>query len=243
MVGLTGMESRRPDQLSGGQRQRVALARALVCEPKVLLLDEPLAALDAKLRRAMQIELKRLQQRIGITFIFVTHDQDEAMVMSDRIAVVNRGRIEQIGAVSEIYHRPATRFVADFLGHANILPAKIVRRGAEETELLAAGEFRLSLPTAHMPAGGDQVLLAIRPEKVSLTQTSATTNASNAFAAVVAEVLFRGATGQLLLRTDAGTELTALIANASAAKTSIHGGDRVICRLHPQDIVVLNDAE
>src|SRR3978361_1548633 len=105
MVSLDGMELRRPAQLSGGQRQRVALARALVCEPKVLLLDEPLAALDAKLRRSMEIELKRLQSRLGITFLFVTHDQEEALVMSDRIAVVNKGKIEQIGAVEEIYHR------------------------------------------------------------------------------------------------------------------------------------------
>ena len=121
------METRKPSQLSGGQRQRVALARAIVCQPKVLLLDEPLSALDAKLRHAMQVELKRLQKKLGITFVFVTHDQEEALTMSDRIAVVNKGRIEQLGDSADIYHSPRTTFVANFIGQANILEAK--RRG------------------------------------------------------------------------------------------------------------------
>src|SRR5688572_27838856 len=120
LVSLTGMEDRKPSQLSGGQQQRVALARAIVCQPKVLLLDEPLSALDAKLREAMQLELRSLHQKLGMTFIFVTHDQSEALTMSDRIAVMNKGKIEQIGAPMDVYLRPATTFVATFVGQANV---------------------------------------------------------------------------------------------------------------------------
>ena len=126
MTSLQEFVSRKPAQLSGGQRQRVALARAIVCEPKVLLLDEPFSALDAKLRTQMSVELKQLQKRLGITFIFVTHDQEEALTMSDRIAVISSGRVEQIGTVNEIYYRPASRFVATFIGETNIVEAEIV---------------------------------------------------------------------------------------------------------------------
>ena len=132
LVQIEGKEKSRPSELSGGQRQRVALARALVCKPKVLLLDEPLSALDAKLRDAMQVELKKLQQKVGITFVFVTHDQESALVLSDRIAVVNEGRIEQEGTVAEIYHQPRTAFVASFIGEANILRAKVVSRRRDD---------------------------------------------------------------------------------------------------------------
>ncbi len=245
MVGLSGMENRRPNQLSGGQRQRVALARALVCEPKVLLLDEPLAALDAKLRRAMQVELKRLQQRVGITFVFVTHDQDEALVMSDRIAVINRGHIEQIGPVSEIYHRPATRFVADFLGQANLLPARVVQRETFETELMVADEIRERIPSSRLPDGASTAFLAFRPEKVRLVPDVAKPDdrsacEPNSFITTIAEELFRGATDQLLLRTPKGTELTAVVPNGSATVLAMHRGDRVLCHLHPDDLIVLN---
>src|SRR6266851_3163482 len=126
LVGLEGMEKRKPRQLSGGQQQRVALARALVNKPKVLLLDEPLGALDLKMRKQMQLELKRIQDEVGITFIFVTHDQEEAMTISDRIAVMNKGRIEQLGRPEEVYDRPATTFVAEFLGASNLLHGKYV---------------------------------------------------------------------------------------------------------------------
>ena len=128
LVALQGFEDRKPSQLSGGQRQRVALARAIVPRPSVLLLDEPLSALDAKLRGQMQIELKRLQKHLGMTFVFVTHDQEEALTMSDRIAVFNKGRLEQLGTATEIYHQPRTAFVADFIGEANLLPAEFVAR-------------------------------------------------------------------------------------------------------------------
>jgi spermidine/putrescine transport system ATP-binding protein len=159
LVGLEGMEVRRPDQLSGGQKQRVALARALAPGPKILLLDEPLSALDAKLRMRMRSELKALQRETGISFVFVTHDQDEALAMSDRIAVMQGGRIQQIGRPEEIYEAPANQFVADFIGGANLIPARIGPNGAE-----AAGLG--TIPAAG--AMGAAVTLAVRPERLGL---------------------------------------------------------------------------
>jgi putative spermidine/putrescine transport system ATP-binding protein len=148
LVALPGLGSRRPSQLSGGQRQRVALARALVLEPEVLLLDEPLGALDLKLRQQMQTELKALQRKVGITFIFVTHDQDEALGMADRVAVFNQGRIEQIGTPEEIYDRPATTFVAGFVGAANIVEAEAARRLTGENRAFALRPERIRLEAA-----------------------------------------------------------------------------------------------
>ncbi len=162
LVRLTGMEKRRPRQLSGGQQQRVALARALVNQPQVLLLDEPLGALDLKLRKAMQIELKDLQQRVGITFVYVTHDQEEALTMSDRIGVMDAGRLLQVGTPEEIYERPRTRMVADFIGETNFLPVTVVAPGrvrlAGGDEIAAPAEARV----------GEQVTLTVRPEKMSV---------------------------------------------------------------------------
>jgi spermidine/putrescine transport system ATP-binding protein len=200
MVSLAGMERRKPDQLSGGQKQRVALARALVCEPKVLLLDEPLSALDAKLRHAMQVELKRLQARLGITFVFVTHDQEEALVMSDRIAVINRGKIEQIGAVSDIYHNPKTRFVADFIGQANVLEASVQSHNAD-APVLQVRDIALSL-RAGAAMNGRQVPICVRPEKLRLSRRAPAGN--NVFCAIVREEIFHGATDQLLLQSAGG---------------------------------------
>ncbi|MDB5334207.1 MAG: sulfate transporter ATP-binding protein [Phycisphaerales bacterium] len=236
MVSLAGFEQRKPAQLSGGQRQRVALARALVCEPKVLLLDEPLAALDAKLRRSMQIELKRLQTRLGITFLFVTHDQEEALVMSDRIAVVNKGKIEQIGGVEEIYHRPRTPFVADFIGQANILEARVLSCVGAWAQVLCRGDVGLTVAGEILAAEGT-TLLSIRPEKIRLS--SRRPAGENVLEATVHEEIFRGATDQLLLQTAGGFELTAIVANQSAAEEAFHQGDRVFCQLHPDDVVVL----
>src|ERR1041384_6112932 len=139
LVQLTGLEKRRPAQMSGGQQQRVALARALVLQPAVLLLDEPLGALDAKLRKALQIELKALQEQVGITFIYVTHDQEEALTMSDRIAVMNAGRIEQIGSPSEVYEEPQTLFVADFLGVSNLMEARVVSSSRDACKVALDG--------------------------------------------------------------------------------------------------------
>ncbi|MCS7032931.1 MAG: ABC transporter ATP-binding protein [Phycisphaerae bacterium] len=237
MVSLQGMEHRKPGQLSGGQRQRVALARAIVNRPKVLLLDEPLSALDAKLRHGMQIELKRLQQKVGITFIFVTHDQEEALTMSDRIAVINRGRIEQLGGVDEIYHRPRTTFVANFIGQANLLPARIVRQEGGNSTLRIGDCLDVVVETADLPPNVEHLTVSIRPEKVRIEKTRP--EGPNVFPARVEEELFKGATDQLVVVTDDGLRLTAIVANESAAEMAIHEGDRVYCQLHEDDIVVV----
>jgi spermidine/putrescine transport system ATP-binding protein len=170
MVRLTGMDRRRPKQLSGGQQQRVALARAIVKTPSVLLLDEPLGALDLKLRKEMQLELKALQQQLGITFIYVTHDQEEALTMSDRIAVMSQGKVLQIGPAVEIYERPTTRFVADFIGESNFLEGKVKSLKGDQAVVTIPtwGHDLTGLCTVSV-AEGDAVAVSIRPEKIRLT--------------------------------------------------------------------------
>jgi spermidine/putrescine transport system ATP-binding protein len=168
LVRLSGLGPRGIGQLSGGQKQRVALARALVLEPEVLLLDEPMGALDLKLRQQMQVEVRALHERVGTTFVFVTHDQDEALVMSDRIAVMNRGRIEQVGRPDELYERPRTRFVADFLAVKNVLEATVTGAGGGRVVLRTRGGLELTArDDEHWPAGG-RVVIGIRAERVSL---------------------------------------------------------------------------
>ncbi|MGW1895480.1 ABC transporter ATP-binding protein [Streptomyces sp. NPDC002004] len=170
LVQLGEQARKKPHQLSGGQQQRVAVARALINHPKVLLLDEPLGALDLKLRRQMQLELKRIQTEVGITFVHVTHDQEEAMTMADTVAVMNGGRVEQLGAPTDLYENPGTTFVANFLGSSNLIKAEVDTRSGDEL-VLKAGDGKLALPVARCsaPAGaGGKVLLGIRPEKVSL---------------------------------------------------------------------------
>src|SRR5205814_1103172 len=171
LVGLSGMEKRKPRQLSGGQQQRVALARALVCEPRVLLLDEPLGALDLKLRKQMQLELMRIQREVGVTFIYVTHDQEEALVMSDRIAVMSQGRVEQIGFPEDIYERPATRFVAGFIGTSNIVEAEVTGRVGELLQLASAPGDRLlvAAPANRSISVGERLAFTVRPEKLRVT--------------------------------------------------------------------------
>jgi spermidine/putrescine transport system ATP-binding protein len=169
LVDLPGMERRKPTQLSGGQQQRVALARALVNEPKVLLLDEPLGALDLKLRKQMQLELKRIQNEVGITFIYVTHDQEEAMTMSNRLAVMRHGKVEQIGEPEEVYEYPATEFVAGFLGASNLLDGEIKERADGMVSVLLSGAGAVTLPPDRVPADVDSaVKVGVRPEKISL---------------------------------------------------------------------------
>ena len=169
LVELPGFERRKPTQISGGQAQRVALARALINRPAVLLLDEPLGALDLKLRKQMQVELKRIQQEVGITFIYVTHDQEEAMTMSDRIAVMNRGRYEQLGDPEVLYERPATRFVAGFLGISNLLSGTVEGNDNGYVRLRLADETVIRAPRTD--TGGDAVSVGVRPEKIRLARS------------------------------------------------------------------------
>jgi len=168
MVRLPRMEDRRPNQLSGGQQQRVALARALVNRPSVLLLDEPLGALDLKLRKEMQIELKDLQHRVGITFVYVTHDQEEALTMSDRIAVMHEGRVLQVGSPTEIYERPNCRFVADFIGETNFLDGEVVGRDDGHVAVKIRPGVTIRVPAGEESPAHTQVTVAIRPEKINL---------------------------------------------------------------------------
>ena len=212
-VRLEGMDQRKPTQLSGGQRQRVALARALVNRPKVLLLDEPLGALDLKLREQMQVELKGIQRQVGITFLFVTHDQEEALTMSDRIAVFNEGRIEQVGTPADVYERPATEFVAGFVGTSNLISGPAAR------ELL-----------------GDEGTFSVRPEKITVHQESDGSDGARVIAAgEVTEVVYAGAATRLVVRLDAGPELVALRQNSGrhtddtddTDDQAVHRGGRV----------------
>ncbi len=240
LVALQGFEQRKPQQLSGGQRQRVALARAIVPRPKVLLLDEPLSALDAKLRHQMQLELKHLQKQIGLTFVFVTHDQEEALTMSDRIAVFSKGRIEQLGTASEIYHHPRTAFVADFIGEANLLPAELVAKEGANVRVRLAQGFELVLPSERWPGAAPRARVSIRPEKICVSKIPI--EAEHVFRATVKEEVFQGVFDRLWLETEHGLRLTAVVANESALRPPIHAGDAVWCALHADDIVVLSDA-
>ncbi|MDP3073741.1 MAG: ABC transporter ATP-binding protein [Opitutaceae bacterium] len=240
LVALVGCEARKPHELSGGQRQRVALARALAPRPAVLLLDEPLSALDAGLRQTMQIELKRLQRRLGTTFVLVTHDQGEALALSDRVALVNRGRLEQVGPAAEIYARPATAFAAEFIGQANVIEAAMIGRGAELARLRVGGDFELSVPVALWPGEAPRAKIAIRAEKIRLVAAPVAA-AENGFSARVEEKVFQGASDRLSLVTAGGVRLIAMAPNVRAGQGSFRAGDTVWCAVHPEDVVVLGE--
>jgi spermidine/putrescine transport system ATP-binding protein len=218
LVELEGRERRRPRQLSGGQQQRVALARALVNRPRALLLDEPLGALDLKLRRAMQLELKRIQREVGITFVYVTHDQEEALTMSDRLAVMNGGRIEQLGAPRDLYERPATRFVADFLGTSNILSGRLERDG-ERWGLggLSPGE-RVLIDRADGLVAGQEVEVVVRPEKMALADAASEPPARHsALRCKVEEIVYLGTSTSYSVVTDGGATVSVYRQNVAAA--------------------------
>ena len=236
MTSLEAFIDRKPAQLSGGQRQRVALARAIVCEPKVLLLDEPLSALDAKLRTQMRVELKQLQKKLGITFIFVTHDQEEALTMSDRVAVINTGRVEQIGTVNEIYYKPATRFVASFIGESNIVEAEILRSEGEFLHCRLEGGLELDVRTPNPPAHS-QILLSLRPEKIRLTRENH--GGRNSFPGTIEMEIFKGAVDDLTISVQGGLQLGAVLTNDGQAESDLHEGERVFARIQPEDIHII----
>ncbi len=204
LVRLSGFEERYPRQLSGGQQQRVALARALVNRPRVLLLDEPLGALDLKLRKEMQLELKHLQMTVGITFIYVTHDQEEALTMSDRIAVMNAGRVLQVGSPVEIYERPASRFVADFIGETNFLVGQVDEIDGETATVLLSGGRRLRVPIDRPLAARSEVTVAVRPEKMRILPVEAP-GANGVLTGRVEEVIYIGTDTFYVVRIDDAT--------------------------------------
>jgi spermidine/putrescine transport system ATP-binding protein len=211
LVQLSEFAKRRPNQLSGGQQQRVALARALVLRPAVLLLDEPLGALDAKLRRTLQVELGALQKQVGITFLYVTHDQEEALTMSDRLAVMNNGRIVQLGTPAEVYNEPADAYVADFLGVSNLMDAEVQEGGnGQKPCRLRLGDFALDAHTGRLDATG-AVKLAIRPERIHLHPYGAA--GANHLPGMVERLVFLGSITHVYVRLATGTALQALVRN------------------------------
>jgi spermidine/putrescine transport system ATP-binding protein len=210
LVQLVGYEKRRPGQLSGGQQQRVALARALVLNPTVLLLDEPLGALDAKLRRMLQVELKSLQEAVGITFLYVTHDQEEALTMSDRLAVMEAGKVAQVGTPVDVYEEPADAYVADFLGVSNLMDAQADGGNGSGSCRIRLGEFDLAAERGVTDCRGP-VKVAIRPERVRIEAYE--TSGANRVPAMVERLVFLGSSTQVILRLAHGDQVQALMQN------------------------------
>ncbi len=237
-VQIGDLAARRPDQLSGGQRQRVALARAIVNEPQVLLLDEPLSALDLKLRKELQVELAHLQQTLGMTFVFVTHDQEEALVMSDRIAVMNRGRIEQLGQAEALYERPRTAFVATFLGSSNLIEGTVQAvDGPHATVQTVHGPLRTALGAGLRP--GQHVTLSVRPEKLRMERDDETEG--NEIRARVDDIVYTGAENQYVLEAS-GQRLHVFQLNADiGADEDFDYGEQVALYLPPENLVVLEE--
>ncbi|MFL5968959.1 MAG: ABC transporter ATP-binding protein [Gaiellaceae bacterium] len=233
IVGLEGLEKRKPRQLSGGQQQRVALARALVNKPRVLLLDEPLGALDLKLRKQMQLELKAIQHDVGITFIHVTHDQEEAMTMADRIAVMNDGRIEQLGTPTELYETPATAYVAGFLGVSNLIAGTV--SGSETVQLQRGPEVRV--PREALAGRSGRVAVGIRPEKIELGNGQA-----NALDGTVVEQAYVGVATQYIVDTECG-RLTVYRQNAAPGVNGAAPGERLTLSWSPDATFVVDSLE
>jgi spermidine/putrescine transport system ATP-binding protein len=234
LVRLEGFEERKPTQLSGGQQQRVALARALILNPSVLLLDEPLGSLDAKLRKALQIELKAIQEEVGITFVYVTHDQEEALTMSDRLAVMSEGHIEQIGAPQEVYEEPGTAYVADFLGVSNLMDAEAKGREADGCRV-ALGDLEVVAGQGDTKASGP-VKVVIRPERVRVEERGA--SGPNRVPAMVDRTVYVGSTMQVIVRLPGGQVIQALIPNRGDAHAYPQGA-AVSLFLPPEDLRVL----
>ena len=242
LVQLQGLGKRKPAQLSGGQQQRVALARALVNQPRALLLDEPLGALDLRLRRQLQIELKRIQQDVGITFVHVTHDQEEAMSMADTIAVMHEGHIEQAGSAVDLYERPRTEFVANFLGTSNLIDGRLSESGGAHAEVRTHDGALLRVPSDHLGEHtGDDVRVGVRPEKIELCQSADwSANGANALRGTVTVASFLGTSIQYLVRVAGGEELTVVSPNRDGAEpTSFGPGREVVLTWDPQHTFVV----
>jgi spermidine/putrescine transport system ATP-binding protein len=236
-VQLSRFASRKPAQLSGGQQQRVALARALVLKPAVLLLDEPLGALDAKLRRQLQVELKALQEQVGITFLYVTHDQEEAITMSDNIAVLNKGHVEQVASPREIYEEPATAFVADFLGVSNLMEAQATGPSGDAVALQLGTGVTVEAARGDLASRG-LVKVVIRPERVKIEPSGAT--GTNRVPAVVSRSVYMGNGVQVIMQLATGKSIIALVQNADEDGTPTWApGTRVTCYVPPAAIRVL----
>lgn len=235
LVQLSGYEKRKPSELSGGQKQRVAIARSLVNNPKVLLLDEPLGALDLQLRRAMQLELKRLQKKLGITFVYITHDQEEAINMSDRIAVMNQGKFEQIGTPDEIYNHPKTSYVATFVGNANILKGTAEKMSGDQVLVSTAGGSVYVSSDGRNVAPGTPVTIAVRSENMILDEQG-----QKGLSAEIVEKSFAGGLLRVVLKLCDGTEITASRYGIDAA---VQVGQKVSCYFESQNAVLVDLAE
>ncbi|HET6380955.1 MAG TPA: ABC transporter ATP-binding protein [candidate division Zixibacteria bacterium] len=248
LVELPGYERRRPSQLSGGQQQRVALARALINRPRVLLLDEPLGALDLKLRKQMQIELKRIQTEVGITFVYVTHDQEEAMTMSDRIAVMRAGKIEQMGTPEELYERPRTAFVAGFLGVSNLLDGEVLGREGPWLAVRLADGSVLRAPSEGVN-GAAAVRVGVRPEKLRVEPAEATTSggdgAVNSLGGTVLDASYIGVSTQYLIQTNDGHRMVVYAQNleVSGASAALSDGQSVRVSWKPQHSFVIEASQ
>ncbi|TDB85930.1 ABC transporter ATP-binding protein [Actinomadura sp. KC216] len=239
LVGLDGMHDRYPRELSGGQQQRVALARALVFEPRVLLMDEPLGALDRRLRANLQLEFKRIHRELGITFVYVTHDQDEALVMSDRIAVFNHGAVEQVGTAEELYERPASLFVAEFLGDSNVLPGVVVDSAGGRR--LRGDGYELALPDDAAVTAGTSAVMMVRPERVVVVPDvpAAPPASGNALPGRVKQVIYMGGIRRLEVGLAAG--FTMIAQEQAGGESTVAAGDAVLATWHPRLAVVLPD--
>lgn len=236
IVGLAGREKRRPKELSGGQQQRVALARALVNRPSALLLDEPLGALDLKLRQAMQVELKRIQRDVGITFVYVTHDQNEALTMSDRIAVMNDGHIEHLGSPRDIYEYPATKFVAGFIGTSNLLSGIAAEVDAGHAVIRIGTDERVVVPVRPgvTAAVGSPIEVTVRPEKIVLRLRPPTNSTDSAIRGRVTEVVYLGTATNYNVTTSTGADVVVFTQNATNAEDIAARGDDVWLTWDPQ---------
>ena len=244
LTELSGLAKRKPQQLSGGQQQRVALARALINQPQVLLLDEPLGALDLKLRRQMQLELKRIQTEVGLTFVHVTHDQEEAMTMADTIAVMNAGRVEQLGAPADLYENPRTTFVANFLGQSNFFDGVITERGADGYATVDVQGNHVRLPISRVHTEGSKVHVGVRPEKlrVQFLDDAEVRDNENRVEVVVTDSSFIGVSTQYLVDSSWGQELTVFAQNTYRDERLVPGA-RAIVTWAPDHAFALDAAQ